>query len=309
MRRIFRRIQPIFTIILSVLVILICAAGTVGMWVVESTTSSVVVQALQTVDDLAQVLRNGVSRVDNEVASLGELVTDVQDASAQLSQAVNDKGLLLTLLPPAKEAELTAAVQSVRDDFAAVRDFLKATQTMLQTINRLPFIDLPGQDMASSGAFQERIDNLASQVEVLKGGIEAFRSQVAADISRITDATASLNLLLDGLRTDLAQVDSSLSSIQDITLRLQKLIPAILITGAIIITIMAIWIAYSQGVMINKALEQRRSLASLNAEVSEDQIQQDVEFIQQGNEEVVNLPHSEADENPPGSTESDNPPQ
>jgi hypothetical protein len=38
---------------------------------------------------------------------------------------------------------LTAAVISVQEDFAAIRELLKAVNETIQAFNRLPFVELP----------------------------------------------------------------------------------------------------------------------------------------------------------------------
>ena len=186
MKNTLQRIRPILAIAVSVLVILICAALVAGTWVTESAASKAAVQMLQAVDNVAQMMRDGGTRVDTGLVALGDSVSNVENASAQLSQNVSDKGLVLTLLPTTKEQELAAAVQSVRDDFTAIRDFLKATNEMVQAVNNLPFVDMPDNAMASIETFQERMNRMTVLVEDLKAGISEVRSQAAASISKIT---------------------------------------------------------------------------------------------------------------------------
>ena len=252
------RIQSILAISFSVLVVLICFGGSAVIWVLGGTTSSVAAQLLGAVDKTAQIMRDGIARMDAGIVKLEESVSTVEDASVQLSQNVNDKGVVLVLLPTTKEQELTSAAQSVRDDFASIRDYLNATQEMVQAINRLPFIDLP--ELASVEPLQTQVTTMSTQVEELKNGIGEARSQTAANISKITETTANLNNQLASLRSDLATADKELGSIQFHARQLQKLLPTILLLIEIAVTLMAIWIGYSQFVMINRALSRVRIL-------------------------------------------------
>ena len=252
------RIQSILAISFSVLVVLICFGGSAVIWVLGGTTSSVAAQLLGAVDKTAQIMRDGIARMDAGIVKLEESVSTVEDASVQLSQNVNDKGVVLVLLPTTKEQELTSAAQSVRDDFASIRDYLNATQEMVQAINRLPFIDLP--ELASVEPLQTQVTTMSTQVEELKNGIGEARSQTAANISKITETTANLNNQLASLRSDLATTDKELGSIQFHARQLQKLLSTILLLIEIAVTLMAIWIGYSQFVMINRALSRVRIL-------------------------------------------------
>jgi len=308
MKRTLQRIQPILVIGVSVLVMLICVALIAGTWVTERAAASAAVQMLQVVDDVAQTMRNGVTRMDTGLVTLDESVSNVKNASAQLSQNVNDKGLVLTLLPTTKEQELTASMQSVRDDFAAIGDFLKTTNEMVQAFNNLPFVNLPNNALAMVETFQERITKMASLVEDLKTEISEFRSQAAASVSKITQATANIGSLLSGLRADLAQVDAELNTIQMQSRQLQQLLPILLLSSAIAVTLVMIWIGYSQLVMINRALSHLRDLGSSQAaiepvEESEETLQPEITPTTEEKTGVEGSTQTEADESPPDNSE------
>ncbi|MEJ2599150.1 MAG: hypothetical protein P8Z00_12500 [Anaerolineales bacterium] len=307
MKNFLKRIQPFLVIAVSVLVLLICAAGIAGFWVVESATSSTAVQMLQAVDNVAQGMRVGVGGVDNGLVSLEESVSSVEAASDQLSQNVSDKGLLLTLLPTTKEQELTATVQSVRDDFAAIRDFLSATNEMVQAVNNLPFVSIPDNALASIETIQESMIRMTALVENLKASINESRSQAAVNISKITQSAANLNNLLIGMRSDLSQVDAELNTIQVQSRRLQELLPIILISSAIALTLMAIWIAYSQIVMINRAVAHLRGLGSSQAAIEPGEVEilttQEAQSMANEETEASDTTITEAEENLQGNAE------
>ena len=82
MKRTLQRIQPILVIGVSVLVMLICVALIAGTWVTERAAASAAVQMLQVVDDVAQTMRNGVTRMDTGLVALEESVSNVENASA-----------------------------------------------------------------------------------------------------------------------------------------------------------------------------------------------------------------------------------
>jgi len=265
MKKNLQRAWPVLAIILSVLVMLICIGGIAGIWVAKGAVSSAVVQMLRAFDNTAQIMRDGITSVDAGIATLAESVGTVETASAQLSQNVNDKGLVLTLLPPTKEQELIVAAQSVRDHFASIRDLLNATKETVQAVNSLPFIDLPGDGLASVQTLQDQMDRMMVLVEDLNAGIGESRSQTAGHISKVTQATANLSNLLAGLRSDLTTADDELSAIQTQSRHLQKLVQTYLLLSAIVLTLLAIWIGYSQVVMINRAFKRLRSTDGLNA--------------------------------------------
>ncbi len=266
-----RRVQPILAIGVSVLVILICVAIVIGIWVLQGKITSVAVTMLTGVDKSAQVMRNGVLRVDTGLVNLGDSVSIVEKASEQLAQNISDKGLLLLLLPPAQEQELTTAVQSVQQDFTAIQELLDATGEMLQTLDSIPFIETSGKSLAAVEALQNGMNEITAQVEQLKTGIAEFRSGVTENILRITNVTTSLNHQLDGLRSDLALVDTELNNVQVQARKLQRLFPTLLLLNSLFVTLIAGWIVYSQVVMIDRSTKHYREIRNRAAIVSADE--------------------------------------
>jgi len=259
MKNIMLRIWNIFSIILCVLVILISLIGIAGVWIVEGSTLSALDQTLSFFDKSTQYIRDGVSTVNMGVGNLAESVNEIETAVDRISQNVNDKGLVLTLLPSEKEQELSDTVDSVQEELSAVRDSLIAVQELVQAVNRLPFVNLPSASLASAGKLQTRIDTLTVQVEGLKTGIAEFRSQVSTKISRITDVTANLGSLLSQVQSDLTAVDDELSLYQTKARSLQEVLPTIFILGAIAVTLLFAWIIYSQVLTISRSIQQLRS--------------------------------------------------
>lgn len=269
-----RRVQPILAIGVSVLVLLICVAAIVGVWIVGGKIASAAVTVFGAVDKSAQAMRNGVDRVDTGLARLGESIGTVGEASQQLAQNVSDKGIILILLPPTREQELTTALQSVQRNFIAIQDLLEATSGILQALDSIPFVGTPGKGLATIQGLQEGMNEVSTQVEVLKTDIGDFRSGAAANISRITTATTRLNNQLDGIRSELALVDSDLNAIQVQSRRLQELSPILLLLNSIFVTLMALWVGYSQVVMIDRSMKLYRESRNHEANVGADEIEE-----------------------------------
>lgn len=260
--RIFRRAQPIFVIVVSILVLSICAIVIAGTWFLEGKITSAIVAALEGVDITAQTMRNGIGRVDTGLIKFGDAVNSVEKASEELAQNINDRGLVLNLLSSDREQELTLAIESVQQDFLAIQDLLETTSEMLQMLDSIPFIDTPGKGLAAVETLQDGLNQVIDQVDVLNSEIGEFRSEAAAGISRITAATSRINRQVEVARSDMALVDSDLNALQVQSKKLQRLTPTVLLLNSIFVTLLGIWVIYSQVVMIDRSLKRYRDIRS-----------------------------------------------
>jgi len=273
MKKILRSAQPVLAIVISALVLLICVVGIVGVWIVQGMISSTAVQLLEAVDNTAQVLRGGITRVDTKMEALEEFTHALEDASAQISQNVNDKGLIQILLPETKEQELANVADSIRESIQNVLDYINTTKETIQAINSLPFVELPTDDLAVLESLQGRVEAMMTRVEELKTGISEFRSKASEGVSKITGAISELNSALAELRSGLARADAGLSQIQTKVRQLQELLPTLLILMAVLVTLLAIWVGYSQIVVIGRALVHLREIRNEEAAKKPDELE------------------------------------
>lgn len=255
MKNFFQRVWPILVISLSVIVIVFCIGGIVGIWVLEGPVSSATVQILSAVEISAQTLRDGIAGVDATVEKLEKPIIALEASSELLSHVIEDKGLLLTILPTTKEQELTTAAQSAQEKLASIYDFMDSIKEMVLGVNALPFIDLQADGLASVKTLQDQMDGMMTFVGDLKTGIGEIRSKRSDNISKITEAAADLSNLLAELRSDLVVVDTELSDIQDQAIKLQELMPKIILSSGIVVTILTLWVGYTQAVMIDRVIK------------------------------------------------------
>lgn len=263
--RISPRIRLNSMISISSFVLLICLATVVQIWLVKGKVADTSIQILQVMDDSASVVSNIATKVDTGLAKIEDVSSKIESATSQLAQNVDEHGVVLTLLPEAREQELTAAVTSVQEDFAAIRELLKAVNEAVQAINRLPFIELPGKGLAAIETMESGIEQLTVLVDGLKADIHAFRSGTAGRITKITETVSDLNMQLVNIRSNLQLVNSELENIQVQSRELQILLPSLLNSIAVMVTLLAAWVVYSQIVIIKQAVKAFRETQNREA--------------------------------------------
>lgn len=105
---------------LSVLVILINVALITFMWFVQDNVSSSAVLVFAEIDNVAQVMRNGIARVEPKASNLRRLIGQVEIVSEVVAENVSNNGLFLRLLPQTFVDNLRLSSQSLSENFNAV---------------------------------------------------------------------------------------------------------------------------------------------------------------------------------------------
>jgi len=259
-RHLGKKILFTFVIILCVLVILVSAIGVVGEWAIRRPVTEAVVAILTVVEDTAGTAQQVTARVDQAAEKLQSVSVEIEDASSKISQNVSDKGLVLTLLPEEKEQELIATAGSIQEAFQTIQGTITAALDLYRSIDRLPFVNLPAPDEAQVQKLQSSMSKLESMVETLRSSIADFRSGVTDKIDKITNAIGSLNSEIQGIRDALAQLNSKLAALEALAIRLQQIIPGLLTTLAVILTLFLAFLIYTQVEVIRLFVARWRAL-------------------------------------------------
>ena len=239
--------------ILYALVIAMCGlilvgslVSIIGVWVVQRPLSDAAVAGLSVVENSTKVIRSANSRVDQGLAGLQTKTTEISDASQQLSQNVTDKGLVLVLLPEEKEQQVIETASSVQETFTGIRESIAKGLDLYRSINRIPFVSLPGLSEEQMAKIDSSISKTQSLAETLQTEIADFRAGVAGTIDKVDAAATMLTNEITQARETLSELDSRLAALEELSIRLQQVIPTALLVIAVIISFVFAFIIFTQ---------------------------------------------------------------
>lgn len=233
-------------IFLCSLVILLSSIGIIGVWAVRKPIINTFVTVLKLVENTAIAVRQVDQRLDPILANLETLTSEIVGASEQLSKNVNDKGMLMVLLPEQKEQELIEAATEIQETFVVIRETLTNALELYRSISRLPFVSLPSLSAEQSKQIAEAVDKIQNLSENLRTEISNFRSGLSDRIDQVARVANDLSTALTQTRTALARLDARLASLEALMVRLQEVIPPILLTIALVLTVLFAFVIYTQ---------------------------------------------------------------
>ena len=274
----FNRLQSILSKAISVLVILVSLALIIFVWIVQDDVSNSVVTIFTETDNIAQVMRNGIARVEPELLGLRDLIGQVETASEGIAQNITEEGIVPRLLPETAAEGLTASSQSLRDNFIAVYDLLEASANIFLALDKIPFVEIPENGLRTIATLSDSMEDILEQVESLKTNISDVRAETGVRISRLTGAAAFLGEKADQFLSDLIQIDSDLDAIQTSARRYQRLTPSVVFTAGVIFSLLSGWVVYSQVVMIIRSLKLDREKINAISENQDPPLGEDLGF-------------------------------
>jgi len=249
-----KRVLSVTTIILSGLVILLCAVGLIGAWTSTGKILTAGTKLIGAAQKGATALQVGLQSVDRRLNSLEDDTQTIQDATAQLSQNISDKGLVLVLLPPAKEEKLTNTVGAIKDALNTAEQTLSSLIDTLTFIDSLPFISVPKPDPDTVSAAAAKVEKLNTAIDNTRARMQEARDNSAGAAQKVSDAVGEVNNAVTEIRSELDARSQKLTATQDSLSSFAQSFPFWVYFGTLLVTLVFGWIIYTQVLVIQFAL-------------------------------------------------------
>ena len=257
-------------ITLSTLVLLLSVVGVIGTWVMRGTLSDFTVSLLQTAEDTAVRAQQVIAQVEDPLGEIQQISTKVAEVSSKLSQNVQDEGLLKLLLPPEQEQKLVNLATKVQDTLATIHEVLSAAANLYETIDRMPFVTLPAPGLEKVRAVEQAVNEIRVTIEELKGNVAQFRAGAADKIGVVTEIATRISDRLAEALDNLAALDAELEGLQQTLAGVRSAVPTVFALAALLISLLLVYVAYTQVEVIRLFVLRWRSLEVATAALPEE---------------------------------------
>jgi phage-related tail protein len=129
-------------------------------------------------------------------------------------------------------------------------------------VDALPFVDLPKPESERMQTVADLASEIASTVKDLNARITEVRSNAAGAIGKVTDALGNAKDRLTKIATELDTLDTQMLAVQARAAQLKQTIPVAITVAMILITLLALWVAYTQIVVMRGAWRKLRAPAA-----------------------------------------------
>jgi uncharacterized phage infection (PIP) family protein YhgE len=240
-----RRVWAITAIVISVLVLLLSAAGTVGTWIGRSAAIELNDSLMEGIGQLAGAGRQGATRLGEGVEEIRASVGEVESAVDEVAQNISDKGLVMTLLPPEKEEKLVNTADKIGETLNSITSAVENAIDLYKAVDSIPLVNLPKPDEAKVQALNDDVQEIQDGVDELAAGIQEFRDDAASGVSKISTAAGKVNGRLGTTSQNLSDLDSNLADLQTRADDWQGRFRTIATVAAVVVTLILIWVIYA----------------------------------------------------------------
>ena len=250
-------------IVIAALFIVISAAGIVGVWHVNRVATDVTLKVFSVVETGVSIGSSGVNQALTKVADARAENAQTEDDLKTLGSNIQENHPALTALSERLDTQLAPTVEKIQSTLEPVQEAMVKLNAVLTIANSVPYVQEKAPDLKEAQAALKTVLGLQADIQQLR---TTLREAAEGKSDELTQQTMGLLLnITDRIDQRLAQTQSNLEELQDQINELSQRIAAqkaeilfILNLTAVIITLMFLWLIYTQIVVISDQVRKLR---------------------------------------------------
>ena len=229
--------------------------GIFGAWFVDRKATDVALKAFGLIETGVQVVDAGVGRVNELVATSRTEVRQASETITAVGPQARANSAVLNALNDRLETSLAPRIAKMQQVLAPVRDAMGNIANAVSLLNSLPMMADRAPRLAALDDAFNRLEEISADGKQLRGTLRALVAGQNSDITAETLAT--LNGLTQRIDTRLGEAQANVQGVQAdidaLQMRLDTRKSRLLLAFnllAFLLTLMLVWIVYTQVVVI-----------------------------------------------------------
>ena len=257
----------VLAFITAIVFIVFSIGGIVGAWWLSSIASDVTLKVFSVVETGIGVVDAGVTRVETLIDTSRTEVQQAEQTITTIASNLQANHPVLTALSTRLETRLGPTVDNVQEAIAPVRDALVSVSNVVSIANSIPFIQEQAPAIDKLDNTLNRLGDTAADVQQLRNTLRAAATGQADQITQetattLTDLTSRIDARLAEIQANVQEIQAEIEALQ---VRLQTLKSRLLLIynlAAILVTLMFLWVIYSQYIVIRHHIRRFRTPAA-----------------------------------------------
>lgn len=258
-----RRITGILLIVASVLGLVLALVGLVGIWSARNravdTIQTQVALTVSVLDTTAQGLDVADTALQTTQATVGTLNSTVQT----LAKSITDTVPLMDSLTTVLGKDFPRTIETTQKSLDSAQASAEIIDNVLRLVTSIPFFpgDPYNPDVPLSvalGDVSRSLDSMPDSFRDMESNLVKTNANLAlmqSDIEKVAADVSQVQSNLEQARRIISQYKDAALQLQSRLQKLQEMIPAVVNTTLIVITLFLLWLAIAQLGLLTQGLD------------------------------------------------------
>ena len=242
-----KRILSTTVIFLSALGLVLCLAGIVGVWLINTPLTERLTGTFDRIEAVLVFSQDRLDRVNNNLSETQDLIIGMNKTVVEVGNQLTENSPTLKYLSDTVGTELVPKVETTAEVVGTLRGTIISINDTLVTANSIPFVDLPTLPMEQLAAIDQQLQEMVASA---KGLAQTIQEMEAGLIERTTTIvlvpTEKLSALILQVQTPLIEVSDKLARVNTGVVDLNARISSIIDWVSILVSLFLAWFILSQ---------------------------------------------------------------
>jgi hypothetical protein len=242
-----KRILAVIVMVISALVLVLSLTGIAGVWIVRAQLATDLVNIATEAEVRATRAKRGLDLLDAALTRAHDQVAGVEREVQAFGADLEQNRPLLNAITDKLGIEIVPLFDTAREAMTTIRETVTAVSGAIEAINAIPLISLPVPELEKVEKLAQDVESLHTQVQDLRTSIDQRRSEIIqGTVSIVTTPTSQISSTLGEMQTTVSGYSQQLGALQEGLSTFKAEIGGKLAWGAVILTLILLWLAFSQ---------------------------------------------------------------
>jgi hypothetical protein len=243
-----KRIVALLTILLGTAGLLLSLAAGIGVWVVKGPVTDHATHVFERIEDALDLADQGLDHANTSLARAVERLGSAKEEQRKLAQAPQKTGPLGRLLARTVQQKIAPEIGDAHETLHSVAEAAVVVNSVLEDIGNFPSLSIPGLDLGRLTELNTRLS------EVGPAAWELSRLLTERDLNSDSDAVRTqasrIEQALTTMRGSIAEYASQVTQVRQRTQELKSWTLPWITPAAAIVSLICLWIALSQVIVL-----------------------------------------------------------
>lgn len=249
--RTVKRILSIVVMVISALMLVLSPVGIAGAWIVRGQLRGNLEEIVTAAETRAETVQQELDRLESTLSRAIDEVATVEREVERLGADLEQNNPLLTAISDRLGLQLSPLIDKAGELVVTIRETVAAVNSIVESVNALPFVSNPVSELEKLNRLSQDLDDLVEEIQDLRTTIDQRQSEIVQGaVTLITTPTSQIGDMLETMQATVLGYGQEIDSLLEGLSRLYSSVERGLTWGAVILTLVLLWLAVSQVGMV-----------------------------------------------------------
>jgi len=243
----FKRFLAGFVIFICALGLILCLAGIIGVWSLNTPLTENLTGALDKVEVVLNFSQDRLDRINANMIEVQDLLTNLENTVTEAGERLTENSPTLTYLSNTIGVDLKPKIETTAEVIGNVRNTIISVNSTIETANSIPFVSVPSLPMEQLIAVDQQLQEMVTIVKSLSDAIKDIEAGIVDRTATVIMVPVErLSELVDQVQTPVETFVTNLAEVKTAVVKTNNRIPTLIDWASVVLTLILIWFTLAQ---------------------------------------------------------------